>query len=80
MSVRRFMINSRSIRNGYASFDGDLFNHMVRVLRLGTGAAVTMVDERGRNTRAGSTRSTGNGWLSRSILCRRRPNRLPDRG
>jgi 16S rRNA (uracil1498-N3)-methyltransferase len=47
MSARRFMINSRGIRNGYASFDGDLFNHMVRVLRLGTGAEVTLVDEKG---------------------------------
>ena len=47
MAGRRFMINSRSIRNGYASFDGDLHNHIVRVLRLGTGDAVTLVDERG---------------------------------
>ena len=47
MSGRRFMISSRSIRNGYASFDGDLHNHIVRVLRLGTGDAVTLVDERG---------------------------------
>lgn len=48
MSARRFMITSRSVRNGYASFDGDLFNHMVRVLRLGTGTPLILVDERGR--------------------------------
>lgn len=47
MSVRRFMINSRAIRDGYASFDGDLYNHMVRVLRLGTGDAVQLADEKG---------------------------------
>ncbi len=47
MSGRRFMISSRSIRNGYASFDGDLFNHIVRVLRLSPGDTVTLVDEKG---------------------------------
>ena len=47
MSSRRFMINSRSIRNGYASFDGELFNHIVRVLRLSPGDPVTLVDEKG---------------------------------
>lgn len=47
MSVRRFMINSRVIRDGYASFDGDVYNHMVRVLRLETGDAVQLADEKG---------------------------------
>ena len=47
MSARRFMINSRTIRDGYASFDGDIYNHMVRVLRLGTGDVVQLVDEKG---------------------------------
>jgi 16S rRNA (uracil1498-N3)-methyltransferase len=47
MSARRFMINSRAIRDGYASFDGDIYNHMVRVLRLGTGDAVQLADEKG---------------------------------
>ena len=41
------MINSRSIRDGYASFDGELFNHMVRVLRLETGDNVQLIDEVG---------------------------------
>ncbi|MFZ2951127.1 MAG: 16S rRNA (uracil(1498)-N(3))-methyltransferase, partial [Desulfuromonadaceae bacterium] len=30
-----------------ASFDGDIFNHMVRVLRLGEGDAVHLADEKG---------------------------------
>jgi 16S rRNA (uracil1498-N3)-methyltransferase len=47
MSVRRFMISSRAVRDGYASFDGDLYNHMVRVLRLGPGDAVQLTDEKG---------------------------------
>ena len=47
MSVRRFMIKSCSIRDGNASFDGDVYNHMVRVLRLGTGDAVQFADEKG---------------------------------
>jgi 16S rRNA (uracil1498-N3)-methyltransferase len=47
MSDRRFMINSRSIRNGFAAFDGDLFNHIIRVLRMGTGETLTLVDEKG---------------------------------
>jgi len=47
MSIRRFMINSRAIFDGYASFDGDIYNHMVRVLRLETGDAVQLADEKG---------------------------------
>lgn len=41
------MITSRSIKDGYASFDGELFNHIVRVLRLSPGDSVTLVDEKG---------------------------------
>ena len=47
MSQRRFMINSRSVCDGSASFDGGIYNHMVRVLRLGAGDAVQLVDEKG---------------------------------
>jgi 16S rRNA (uracil1498-N3)-methyltransferase len=47
MSARRFMISSRAIRDGYASFDGEIYNHMVRVLRLGPGDAVQLADEKG---------------------------------
>jgi len=52
VSARRFIINSRSIRDGYASFNGDLFNHIVRVLRLGTGTPLALVDEQGINYNA----------------------------
>lgn len=41
------MINSRTIRDGNASYDGDIYNHMVRVLRLGTGDSVELADEKG---------------------------------
>jgi 16S rRNA (uracil1498-N3)-methyltransferase len=41
------MINSRAIRDGYASFDGEIYNHMVRVLRLGPGDALQLADEKG---------------------------------
>jgi 16S rRNA (uracil1498-N3)-methyltransferase len=41
------MINSRTVRDGYASFDGDTYNHMVRVLRLVTGDSVQLADEKG---------------------------------
>ena len=41
------MINSRIIRDGYASIDGDIYNHIVRVLRLGTGDTVQLADEKG---------------------------------
>lgn len=48
MSSRRFMIASRTIRDGFAACDGDLFNHIIRVLRLGTGASLTLIDEKGK--------------------------------
>ncbi|HIJ88040.1 MAG TPA: 16S rRNA (uracil(1498)-N(3))-methyltransferase [Desulfuromonadales bacterium] len=47
MSVRRFMIHSRSICAGSASFDGGIYNHMIRVLRLGIGDVVQLADEKG---------------------------------
>jgi 16S rRNA (uracil1498-N3)-methyltransferase len=47
MGGRRFMVNSRSIGNGTATLDGDLFRHIVRVLRLSAGDQLTLVDEQG---------------------------------
>jgi 16S rRNA (uracil1498-N3)-methyltransferase len=41
------MISSPSIRDGFATLEGDLFTHIVRVLRQGEGAALTLVDEQG---------------------------------
>lgn len=45
---RRFIVSSRSIRDGYASYDGQLHHHMARVLRLRSGDEVLLVDEQGR--------------------------------
>ncbi len=45
---RRFIVNSRSICDGYASYDGTLHHHIARVLRLRSGDKVTLVDEQGR--------------------------------
>ncbi len=46
---RRFMVSSRSIRDGYASFNGELHHHMARVLRLRPGDELLLVDEQGRS-------------------------------
>lgn len=45
---RRFVVNSRSIRDGFASYDGELHHHMARVLRLRSGDEVLLVDEQGK--------------------------------
>ncbi len=42
------MIDSRSIGNGSAVLGGELFRHIVRVLRLSVGDNLTLVDEQGR--------------------------------
>lgn len=47
MGSRRFMIHSRTIQDGSATLDGELFRHMARVLRLSAGDPVTLVDEQG---------------------------------
>jgi 16S rRNA (uracil1498-N3)-methyltransferase len=67
MSSRRFMITSRSIRDGYASFDGDLFNHMVRVLRMSPGDDVLLVDEKG-NEHQGVIDQVAKEWVAVKIL------------
>ena len=61
------MINSRAIRDGYASFDGDIFNHMVRVLRLGTGDAVQLADEKGM-TYYGNIDQVAKEWVAVKII------------
>lgn len=66
MSVRRFMINSRAVRDGYASFDGDIHNHMVRVLRLGTGDSVQLADEKGI-VHYGTINQVGKDWVAIKI-------------
>lgn len=47
MSVRRFMIHSGCIRDGYAVVEGDVYGHIVRVLRLDVGESLQLVDETG---------------------------------
>lgn len=67
MSGRRFMIASRSIRDGYASFDGDLFNHIVRVLRMTPGDQLTLVDEKG-NEHQGVIDQVAKEWVAVKIV------------
>ncbi len=73
MSSRRFMITSRSIREGYASFDGDLFNHMVRVLRMSPGDPLTLVDEKG-SEHQGVIDQVAKEWVAVKILMTAHPN------
>ena len=47
MSSRRFMIHSRTVHNDSATLDGELFRHIVRVLRLSPGDRLILVDEKG---------------------------------
>jgi len=47
MSSRRFMINTSCISNGTATLGGELFRHIVRVLRLTAEEQLTLVDETG---------------------------------
>ena len=67
MSNRRFMIASRSIRDGYASFDGDLFNHIVRVLRMGPGESLILVDEKGTEHR-GVIDQVAKEWVAVKVI------------
>lgn len=46
--MRRFMIGSRAIHGGLIPLDGELYNHMVRVLRMETGSPLILVDGDGR--------------------------------
>ncbi|HEX9078368.1 MAG TPA: 16S rRNA (uracil(1498)-N(3))-methyltransferase [Desulfuromonadaceae bacterium] len=73
MSSRRFMISSRSIRDGYASFDGDLFNHMVRVLRMSPGDPLTLVDEKG-SEHQGVIDQVAKEWVAVKILTTLHPD------
>jgi 16S rRNA (uracil1498-N3)-methyltransferase len=47
MSSRRFMIKSLCIHDDSATLDGELFRHIVRVLRLSPGDQLILVDEKG---------------------------------
>ncbi len=41
------MINSARVSGDYATLDGDVYNHMVRVLRMVAGDSVQLADENG---------------------------------
>lgn len=66
MSARRFIISSRAICDGYASFDGDIYNHMVRVLRLGPADAVQLIDENG-TVYSGTVNQVSKDWVAVKI-------------
>lgn len=72
MTNRRFIISSRSIRDGYASFDGELFNHIVRVLRLGQSDLLTLVDENGCEY-SGKIDQVAKEWVAVKIISTRAP-------
>lgn len=79
MSRRRFMIASQDIRDGHAAFHGDLFNHMVRVLRLGAGDDVTLVDEAG-NEHQGIIDQVFREWVTVRIEALPQPAAAGDNG
>jgi 16S rRNA (uracil1498-N3)-methyltransferase len=54
------------IRDGYASFNGDIFNHMVRVLRLGPGDSVELIDENGCES-SGTINQVAKEWVAVKI-------------
>ena len=66
MAPRRFMIHSGAIRDGFASCDGELYNHIARVLRLGNGDPVQLADEKGF-VHCGTIDQVGREWLTVKI-------------
>ncbi len=66
MSYRRFIIESSAVQDGFASFDGDIYHHMVRVLRLGTGDMVELTDEKG-NIHTGIINQVSKEWVAVKI-------------
>ncbi|HIJ80217.1 MAG TPA: 16S rRNA (uracil(1498)-N(3))-methyltransferase [Desulfuromonadales bacterium] len=47
MTLRRFMVGSVVVCNATTTIEGDLFNHIIRVLRLGKGEKIQLVDGNG---------------------------------
>ncbi|MFH1026600.1 MAG: RsmE family RNA methyltransferase, partial [Pseudomonadota bacterium] len=47
MSIRRFIINSGNVSDGHAVVDGEVYKHIARVLRMGAGDPLLLVDEHG---------------------------------
>ncbi len=74
---RRFVVSSRSIRDGYASYDGPLHHHIARVLRLRTGDEVMLVDELGRR-HLGLIDQVSQEWTAVRITETMEADRFPD--
>lgn len=71
-SSRRFVISSRSIRDGYASYNGPLHHHMARVLRLRSGDELVLVDETGRQYQ-GVVDQVSQEWIAIRIIATQEP-------
>jgi 16S rRNA (uracil1498-N3)-methyltransferase len=71
-SSRRFVISSRSIRDGYASYNGPLHHHMARVLRLRSGDELVLVDETGRQYQ-GTVDQVSQEWIAIRIISTQAP-------
>lgn len=74
---RRFVVNSRSIREGYASYNGDLHHHMARVLRMRSGDEVLLVDEQGRRHQGVIDQVTQE-WTAVRLTSVTEPSQLPE--
>lgn len=74
---RRFIVSSRSIREGYASYNGDLHHHMARVLRLRSGDEVLLVDEQGRRHQGVIDQVTQE-WTAVRLTATIEPSQLPE--
>jgi 16S rRNA (uracil1498-N3)-methyltransferase len=66
MSARRFMIYSCAISDGYATFNCDIYNHMIRVLRLETGDLIELIDEKG-TVHSGTINQVDKEWVAVKI-------------
>ncbi|MGB4600038.1 MAG: 16S rRNA (uracil(1498)-N(3))-methyltransferase [Trichlorobacter sp.] len=74
---RRFVVSSRSIRDGYGSYDGQLHHHMIRVLRMRPGDEVLLVDEQGRR-HEGLIDQVTQEWTAIRITATREAAQFPD--
>ena len=78
-NVRRFVISSRSIRDGYASYNGPLHHHMARVLRLRSGDNLLLVDETGKQYH-GTVDQVSQEWTAIRINSAEEPPKLSTPG
>ena len=69
ITMRRFFVSPRDIADGRATVDGDLFRHMIKVLRLKPGDEVLLSDGAG-NDYTGIIRAVGKGSAAISVAGR----------